>query len=142
MESILEYMIAPEKRLVFERLRGPVSPQDLITLMQQIWSDPSYDRSFNGIVDVRESILDLNPSSLESFAQLILASESASVGRFAIISSKPIETALSFLIAKKLNKGGSISVFSTWDAVVAYLGLPESMLAELEDQQAYDALFG
>lgn len=83
----------------------------------------------------------MSRQSLESFVQLIIASESSSVGRLAIIASTPVGTALSYLLAKKLTKGEVTSVFCTWEAVVAYLGLPKSMLAQLADERAYNAMF-
>jgi hypothetical protein len=48
---------------------------------------------------------------------------------------------LSYLLSDKLKKKGIISVFSTWRGVVDYLGLSESMLTEIADERAYDAMF-
>ena len=100
-----------------------------------------YNKSYDGIVDIRHASLDMSRSNLESFARLILASESASEGRVAVISSKPVETALSYLLAEKLTGGAALSVFSTWEAVAGYLDLSGSVLAEFVDERAYDAMF-
>ncbi len=124
-----------------ERLSGPISYLDLVSLTEEIWNDELYDKSYSGIIDIRHASIDMGHSSLMSFAQLILASESASEGQVAVISSKPVETALSYLLAKKLTKGGVISVFSTWEGVVAHLGLAESVRTQITDERAYDAMF-
>ena len=112
-----------------------MSYQDIVSLIEEIWNDELYDTSYDGIIDIRHASVDMGRSNLESFAQLILASESASEGRVAIMSSKPVETALSYLLAKRLTKGGGISVFSTWGGVTGYLGLSESVLTELAGER-------
>lgn len=141
MGANLRYAIFPEKMLLVERMSGPVSYQDVVVLTKEVWGDGLYDKSYDGIIDIRQASIDMGHSGLESFVQLLLASESASEGRVAVISSKPVETALSYLLANKLTKGGSVSVFSTWGGVAAYLGLSESVLAEIADERAYDAMF-
>jgi hypothetical protein len=137
----LEYAILPCDRLILERLSGPISYQDIVSLTEKVWSDEKYDKSYDGIVDIRHASLDMTRANLELFARLILASESASEGRVAVISTKPVETALSYLLADRLTEGAALSVFSTWEAVVGHLGLPESVLAEFADERAYDAKF-
>ena len=142
MSTKLGYAIFPDKGLIVEHLSGPASYQDLVTLTEKIWSDDKYDKSYSAIIDIRHASFDLNHSSIESFTQLILASESASEGRIAVLSSKPVETALSYFLAKKLSRGAAMSVFSTWGGAAAYLGVSESMLAEIVDERAHDASSG
>ena len=139
--SGLVYRIFPERRLIFERLTGHVSTEGLMALTGDIWADEGYDKSFDIIVDVRDAVFGMRASSIEAFAELVLASENALEGRAAIISAKPVETALSYLFSRKLSEKSPMAVFSTWDAVVDFLGLPVSMLAELSDEKTYEALF-
>ncbi|MGB3543438.1 hypothetical protein [Rubrivirga sp.] len=137
----MDYAILPGTKLILERLSGPISYLDLVSLTEQVWNDELYDKSYSAIIDIRHASFDMGPSSLKSFARLILDSESASEGQVAVISSKLTETALSYLLAEKLTKGGVVSVFSTWEGVVAHLGLSEPVRIEIADERAYDAMF-
>ena len=131
----IEYKILSNIGIILGCVTGTMSYQDIVSLIEEIWNDELYDTSYDGIIDIRHASVDMGRSNLESFAQLILASESASEGRVAIMSSKPVETALSYLLAKRLTKGGGISVFSTWGGVTGYLGLSESVLTELAGER-------
>ena len=142
MSTKLDYSIFPDKELILERLSGPTSYQDLVSLTERVWNDSRYDRSYNAVVDIRHASLDLRHSSVESFTRLVLASESASGGKIAVLSSKPVETALSYFLAKKLAGGTAMSVFSTWGGVAAYLGLSEPVLAEITGEWADDVNSG
>ncbi len=141
MKANFEYAILPRKRLILERLSGPISYLDLVSLTEEIWNDELYDKSYNGIIDIRHASIDMGHSSLKSFAQLILASESANEGQVAVISSKTVETALMYLLADKLANRGTISVFSTWEGVFGHLGLAESVWTQIMDERTYDAMF-
>jgi hypothetical protein len=65
MSANSDYAIFPAKRLILERLSGPISYQDLVSLTEKVWNDDLYDKSYNGIIDVRHASIDMGPSSLE-----------------------------------------------------------------------------
>lgn len=138
---MVDYTILSEQRLIIERLRGHVTRSGLEEVTERIWRDPAYDTSFDSIIDVREADLDMDLQDVKALSGLILASGDASQGTIAILTTKPVETALSYLFSRRLATQNPMAVFSTWDAVGRFLSVPASMLEVLVDAKAYDALF-
>ena len=138
---MIDYIILSEQRLIIERLRGHVSLTGLEMVTERIWQDPAYDKSFSIIVDMREAELGLDRQDVQALSDLILSSGDASHGAVAILSTKPVETAMSYLFSKRLATQNPVAVFSTWDAVGRFVSLSAPMLEVLAEDRAYDALF-
>tara|TARA_B100000678_G_scaffold253175_1_gene229582 strand:- start:64 stop:498 length:435 start_codon:yes stop_codon:yes gene_type:complete len=138
---VIDYIILSEQRLIVERLRGHVSLTEVEEITERIWQDPAYDKSFSIIADIREADLGLDRQDIQALSDMILSSEDASQGTVAILSTKPVETAMSYLFSRRLATKNPVAVFSTWDAVGRFVSLSPSMLEFFADDQAYDALF-
>ena len=108
---------------------------------ERIWQDPAYDKSFSIIADIREADLGLDRQDIQALSDMILSSEDASQGTVAILSTKPVETAMSYLFSRRLATKNPVAVFSTWDAVGRFVSLSAPMLEVLAEGRAYDALF-
>lgn len=127
----LKHKIFPAQRLVLVRLRGRVTAKDVQPFMVAIWADEAYDKSYDQIIDLTEAQVDMAWSDIADITALLFQSPQASDGRFAIIASKPLEVALSYLFQANMSLKNDIAVFSTWEAVRDFLDLPLSMMEHL-----------
>ena len=138
---MIRYSILEEYELVIECMIGDVFVDNLVLASEQIWNDDDYDKKYDAIIDIRRAEVRMAHGDIGAFADLLLSSADTSTGKAAILSSKPTETALGYLFSKRIQEQVPIEVFSTWEAVGAFLRLPPSLMAILTDDQAYDALF-
>lgn len=127
----IKYTIYPEKSLVVERFMGRITAAEAQAAMKAIWADPAYEPSFDGIVDLTDATFAMSRSDMVNISELLLQSPRAGAGRLAIIASKPIETAFSFLFQSNTSLKRNVAVFSTWASVREFLNLPESLVVQV-----------
>jgi len=126
-----EYKIFPEQHLILERLWGRVTALELKQFTKEIWADEAYDKSYSGIIDLTEVEFDMKQGEIMAFIEFLFTSPDASEGRVAIVVSRPMETALSFLYQSKTAMKNDVAVFSTWESVQDFLHLPDTMVRQL-----------
>lgn len=120
------YDIFPEKRLIVQRYAGEISMQDFIICSELMWSDPKYSTGYNGIADLTQSVLKMNLLELPSLATRILGIGCVSKGRWVVLASTPVVTALAFLFQQTIQAHHSLEVFSTWEAACSFLGVEQA----------------
>jgi hypothetical protein len=128
MVKYANYMILPEHRLILECCKGRASVDDAIYMKKTEISDSLYNPEYNIIVDFQEfeTFLDstINASTLDFYDFL------KSLGiksKIAIITAAPHQVVIS-MILKELSASlgtAKIEVFSTSQAAIKFLGLPE-----------------
>jgi hypothetical protein len=122
-----EYTIFPKDGLVLERFTGRVTLAELHELMDVLWADEAYQKTFDTIVDLTEAAFDLDRHDMASLTEFLGDAPDAGTGRVAILASKPLETALGFLFQSNIAMQREVAVFSTWASVREFLDLPASI---------------
>lgn len=116
------FSIDSERELIVARYIGPTTVQDMKDLAAAVWAHPDYNQNFNGILDYREATLDASPGAIGEIASYFLTASDASYGRAAIVTSRPLETALNFLFAQRMRSRNVLQVFTTWAAACEFIG--------------------
>lgn len=118
-----EYQIFPDKRCIVQCFSGEMSLQDVVRCSELMWKDARYDRSFDGISDLRGCT---TKAALPDVKALVthLRNPQASVGRWATIIYDPRATALTMLVRQAM-PWFAIDIFSSWKGACAALDLPQ-----------------
>ncbi len=80
-----EYEIDAEKGFIVERFRGSVYLQDICDAMEQLEGDSRYNPHFNGMVDLRDAVLELRFPDTMRIKDHYEKEPRASVGRWVFI---------------------------------------------------------
>lgn len=117
-----EYQIFPEKRCIVQCFTGEVSLEDVMRCCQEMWADARYDRSYDGISDLRQCTTKAVPADVAALVGF-LRNPQTSVGRWATIFSDPKSTALTMLVRRAIRPWMWIEVFSSWEGACRGLGV-------------------
>lgn len=92
--------------------------------IQAIWSAPSYDPAFDGVLDATEAQLHLSLGDVYRLFRMVRESPQHVTGRFAFVSPQPFGAAMAMLYERRSHLERRVSVFSTREAAEAWLDLP------------------
>lgn len=124
------YTIDPQQKLVLERFTGRFTVAEIIESVRLLWTDPRFDRSFAGIVDISGMEPTHDLSDLRAVLGFLKEERARiSTGRWAIVATSPLATAGAFLYQKAMAGTHPLEVFSTHEAAVEWLGLSDATLA-------------
>jgi hypothetical protein len=117
-----EYVILPEKRCIAIRYSGVISLADVISSNQELWADPLYDKTYNGISDLSRAstggtVDDVGPL-LDFFKH-----PDTSTGRWAVIVTEPKFTAMTLLFKSSAYTKPWIEMFTSWESGCAFLNV-------------------
>jgi len=122
------YTILPERRLNILRLKGSVSIQDVVTVIQQFWADERYNPEYNGIVSL-EGVT--TRAKIEDLKVLLnfLEERRESVGWWAAILTEPKATALALIFKAAFQGSFNLEIVSDWEGACRFLqvDLPENV---------------
>ena len=119
------HVVVPEQRLIVLRFTGEVSLGDVMRSSEVLWRDPGYDRTFHIISDLSAVSPRANPRDVVTLRDFYKRPE-ASIGRWAMIFSDPILTALGLLFRSAAAIDRRIGVFSTWEGACDFLNVEVS----------------
>lgn len=114
------YQIFPEQHFIVAGYVGRTTVADIKALAGHIWADPEYNQNFNGILDYTEATLDASPKAIDELCQYFLYSSEASLGRAALLVTRPLETALNSLFVRRMQQRNALQMFCTWEAACRF----------------------
>jgi len=112
--------IYPEQSLVVSVFSGSVTIEEIKMANMKIARNSNFDKRFDGISDFRFAQANFTDNELREFRNSALKSDFTK-GRWCLLVSTPLETAMSMIFANKIVKQ-SVRVFSTVNAASEYLG--------------------
>lgn len=118
------YQIIPEHQLVIEKLTGEVTVAALSEKTQVVFSDPLYQPTYNGVMDLRNAVSRMTKVELYGFASLISQTEMFGQSKWAIIADDPIVVALSQIFQHRMPDQTTIGVFCTIQAAAEFISKP------------------
>ncbi|MGH8047876.1 MAG: hypothetical protein ACREKL_11570, partial [Chthoniobacterales bacterium] len=109
-----EYVILPEHRCIAIRYTGTITLPDVIASTKELWADPLYDKTYNGITDLSRATAG---GSVEEIAPLVdfYKHPETSTGRWAVIFTEPKFTALGLLFKSSSYAKPWIELFTSWE---------------------------
>lgn len=122
------YKIFPEQRVIVMRYMGVFTLSELIESAQNLWNDPRYSRSFDGIVDISHSSVSAAIGDCRALIEFVSKNEKTSEGRWAAVAGSPVATACAFLYRHAARNRHVFEVYSSWEAAKEFLHreLPDS----------------
>ena len=81
------YVLHPDKGYLASTFEGTVTLVELGLHIQQVWADPAWNPTFNGILDFSRATIDLSDDDLRSLTKSMLADSRCSLARFAFVVS-------------------------------------------------------
>ncbi|MCB1890328.1 MAG: hypothetical protein KDH20_22170 [Rhodocyclaceae bacterium] len=114
--------IDTDRCLVVARFSGAIDFDDIMGWLESLRDSPDYHPSFMAAVDLRAiSLKQTRPDKAEELARHMVDSH-LSTGRWAVIVSGPVATALTVLYQAIASTQHPIGVFSTRLAAAEFLG--------------------
>ena len=104
--------VFPDKQLVIGQFNGDVSIKDIVSLTEEMVSNPSYSPLFNGTADFRGVNLLITPDEMNAFSEVAIESEVSS-GTWCYICDEPNTTAYMMLFKSNLKPQHPVEVYST-----------------------------
>ncbi len=115
-----QQLILPELRCIASRFIGPGTWQDLTRASELLWTNPAYDRSYDGIMDLTRAQIAVNTSDIPAMVSFYRNS-STSTGRWAVIVTDPKSTAFSLLFKTAAVAQPWIEIFASWENASRFL---------------------
>ena len=125
------YRIFQTPPLIVECFHGAIELSSLEMDLQRLWTDPLYDPQADGLAVLTGARLELRVEHIKELAEGVLSLPEASRGRWALLVTEPVATALSFYLGRLVAERQSFEVFSTLDAAVKWLDV-EPLLSEVD----------
>lgn len=116
------HRIFPQHRLITSRFSGPTGLREVIRGSEQLWSDPDYNKHFQGITDLSACEVQAKPKDVPALIEFLRNSQ-CSQGRWAAIFSEPQGIALATLFEFSNALSSRFKVCSTWEGASEFLRL-------------------
>ncbi len=90
MGEKIEYRIDSEQRFITERCQGAIGLRDLRAFLEALFADPAYERHYDGLVDLRGALLELDYEEIRELLAFQRAHPRTSRGSWAFLAEKPL----------------------------------------------------
>jgi hypothetical protein len=130
----IEFRAIPEHKLIIMTHEGPVSDEEFLESYRSYYESDRFDPTASMLVDLRRADSALRtPETLEHFAQFVGTKLAGAPARPKVAVVAPAD--VSFGLARMYEAFASsiewdFVVFRALDAALAWLGVPDSVLAE------------
>ena len=122
------YTILSEHRLFIEEIEGEFTIEELVFYSKRMFADPSYDATYDSVVDMRQATANMSKVELLGFADLM--EQSGVFGkqaRWAIIAEDPIVLTLSEAFKNRLDESDSMMIVRTAQEAADFIQNPETL---------------
>ena len=104
------------------RFTGAFSAPDLVASTQELCADKNYSRGLDGLIDLRDIAVAIKPEEIEWLVDFTLSKKKRGYGKWAVLVTSPMATALTMLYQQKVSHAHPFAIFSTTEAAASYLG--------------------
>jgi hypothetical protein len=115
------FEILPEPRAIFARYEGKFTLEELFATTRQLWADPRYSPTYDGLVDLTDGAFSVDMNDLRTLMDFLVRAPTTSSGRWAAVASTPLSIACGLLYRTALRRRHVFQVFSSWDAAYEFL---------------------
>ncbi|GAB4376710.1 MAG: hypothetical protein Kow0075_04130 [Salibacteraceae bacterium] len=129
----MEYAVFPEWKLFLELFFGELDIDFLKTSSKAIWSEPSYDPSFSGLIDIRNATLKFGVMNVLQMVKFFSDEPKTAKGLLVVVASEYRSTALSSAFARNMASLMKVAVVSTLEGAAQALELDYHRLVSMLD---------
>jgi len=132
----ITYRLKPDEKLLILTHRGIVTDDEFLSFYRTLYEDTRFDKSFDLLVDLQQT--ESSPRSAEAlteFADFIRDQflNTTASPKVAVVAPKDISFGLARMYeAIRGDVRYEFAVFRSTDAAMTWLGLPENLLDDLE----------
>ena len=128
----VKYKFDHKLKIIFERIKGEITFDEIFSYQKNIISDPEYNSSYSIYSDIRDLNFKLSQTEIITMFNLLkeVTSEKNIDKKCAFITNKPQEVVNSELIKFRMKKFSSINIktFSTKEAAFQWLNINEDYI--------------
>ncbi|MDM8538932.1 hypothetical protein QUF70_19425, partial [Desulfobacterales bacterium HSG17] len=106
------YRIFKNEKIVILRFRDQVTYNDYLNCFLEAGRDLDFSHDFKGLVDERKINADICPEEMKKLADFV-ASKGLSKGKWAVLVSDPVPTALALIYEEVVSRQHPLGIFST-----------------------------
>jgi len=117
----MKYKIYVNKHLLVDVLEGTIILPDLDRLFRQEVSDPDFKFVNSVLSDISNAHLNVSIDEVQKFANILVSTDKDIPLRWAILTSEPKQTAMSFLLKQNEIFTNIVGVFTTLEACNQFL---------------------
>ena len=132
----ITYRLRSDEKLVILVHRGIVTDEEFLSFYRTIYEDNRFDKSFDLLVDLRQTeSASRSAEALSEFAEFIRNhfSNTTAGPKVAVVAPKDISFGLARMYeALSGDVPFAFAVFRTSDEALSWLGLPESLIDDLD----------
>lgn len=118
----------PDKRLVIDRVSGPVTTEELWDNLVSLFEHPDYECGFSGVYDLRDAVSHINREIFMEFVKKVATSDEFGKSRWSIIVSEPLLTAYAEIFRSYVNEAVTIGLFCTTEVAASYLKVEPELI--------------
>jgi hypothetical protein len=118
----MPFTIYPEMNLIVAQFTGLIDDQDILNWFDDTLAHEAFLKEYDGIVDLREAVFKQNRPEKARFLASYMIERDFTDGKWAVLVSKPMETALLFVYRQNAAQKHPIEIFSTVEATANFLG--------------------
>lgn len=119
----MKYKIYPDKNLLVDVLEGDIELVDLQKIFQIEVTNPNFKFVKRVLSNISNAQLNVSSDEVQKFANFMITPGQDNSFRWAILTNKPKQTALSFLLKENEYFDQIIGVFSTLEACNQFLNI-------------------
>lgn len=116
------FLVLAEHELVLEEFVGPITAKNLPAFLNTLWSDPTIQPHFNGIIDVRRARLEMTPQEVKAFMKEENEDDSRANGIAVLIAEAPNSVAISMLY-QFYSAAQKVEIVENLEDAFAFFGL-------------------
>lgn len=131
----LKYKIFDDKALVVNKLSGDLGLDTVNSFFSRIIKDERFSTVTLAITDITKAHFSINLSEVDDFVDFVRHSGVPDQFRWAILSTRPLPTAIAYLVSIAPLFRNRVAIFSTLEGCCTYLG------TELTEQEFNDGSY-
>lgn len=116
------YEIVPEEGLIIETVTGEITVEEMAQKTEKVFSDPKFEPTFNGLLDLRGATSKMTKVELYGFVDFLERTGKFGESRWAVLASDPIVVALTQVFQNRLRNPDAVGVFGSPGAAAGFLG--------------------
>ena len=125
-----EYEIYPSNKVIIATFTGDITADNIIECVTKFLSDKRYTSDITGVIDFRNAKLDMTDEDQKRIAGFVISTNTVK-GKWASLTNKPHDTALSTLYESSISSMHEFKTFYTVRSASEYLGT--DLLLYMED---------
>lgn len=117
----MPFKIFPDKNLVVAQFTGQISDREILNWFDETLNHEAFCKEYDGIVDLREAVFKESRPEKARFLASYMIKKDFTKGKWAVLVSKPVATALLFVYRQDAAQKHPIEIFSTVEATADFL---------------------